>query len=346
MGSFNTTCFASGQTIAPGERCHLVPLLQQSSYQMLEGKVGDQPVSLTSYTHSTCYAHAFWLPAGPLIDVKYDDYGQFELDDSTANKNAVLMLLEHLSQTAVTLPLGENQFHDVAVDIAGFIAEKCPALHSRISRNEKAEATADQVWQEMQSAWEHLWTAFQEHRLFAVRRGAGEPPRPFAFAVIHGHALDALMETSSRWTSWDNEPLDPRSVYDRMLAKGLQEKAYLHPEDLKSPTGMHTAMYRIEQSLRDNLQAIGELTGVGYHWERRIRTLIAVQLLAGDTPEDRIYQQWLNFVRLRYMLAAMDSMNLKLSPMVYNGQDYDNEVGRAYAKFVRTVCAKVSRGRR
>ena len=42
-------------------------------------------------------------------------------------------------------------------------------------------------------------------------------------------------------------------------------------------------------------------------------------------------------------MSGLDSLNLKISPIVYATQDYDNSIGRDYAKFIRTVSSKVSK---
>jgi hypothetical protein len=39
-------------------------------------------------------------------------------------------------------------------------------------------------------------------------------------------------------------------------------------------------------------------------------------------------------------------MNLRIEPVVTTGQDYENELGRSFAKFIRNTSAAVSRQRK
>jgi hypothetical protein len=45
----------------------------------------------------------------------------------------------------------------------------------------------------------------------------------------------------------------------------------------------------------------------------------------------------------RYVVRGLAELNLKLSPIVYASQDYSNEIGKAYAKFVRSVSSTVNK---
>lgn len=47
-----------------------------------------------------------------------------------------------------------------------------------------------------------------------------------------------------------------------------------------------------------------------------------------------------------YVLAGMNGLNLKFSPIVSAGQDYDNSHGDALAKFITAVAKVVTKERK
>jgi len=105
MGSWCATCGISRMPIREG----------QEVKGLLIVKKNDQ-------TGSSCYIDDWWKPIGLPIDIKYADYGNFELvnpDDSNAAR-----LLEYLKDNAIPMEQGDNKYHDLPVVPSEFTWEK------------------------------------------------------------------------------------------------------------------------------------------------------------------------------------------------------------------------------
>jgi hypothetical protein len=51
-------------------------------------------------------------------------------------------------------------------------------------------------------------------------------------------------------------------------------------------------------------------------------------------------------IREKSFFSFLEIINVKVQPLVYGSQDYDNSIGKSYAKFVNEVQKKVSKGRK
>jgi hypothetical protein len=67
--------------------------------------------------------------------------------------------------------------------------------------------------------------------------------------------------------------------------------------------------------------------------------------LENELSLDALFEKALPFMKDRYALSALETLNLYLSPMVYAGQDYSNDIGTMYTRFVLDVSAAVNLGR-
>lgn len=91
MGCWNKTCGISNLHINAGDRVYVV-VLEEGSH------------------HERCYSTAFWSPVMLPFLSTYNDYGGGE--DSHKN---IEYILKGLKEQLVEMPLGENQYHDIAV---------------------------------------------------------------------------------------------------------------------------------------------------------------------------------------------------------------------------------------
>ncbi|EEF24911.1 conserved hypothetical protein, partial [Ricinus communis] len=164
MGSFNVTCFASLQTIATGDSCFVLPVLQESTYEaqtVVRRGVEEQHYGVAK-THS--YAHAFWTPFGGFIEARYEDGGSVELLDTPINRLRLRELFCRLLSTAAAT----KELDDAGValfDFKAFVRGRAPALFAELERAteygaEYAVPASDAaLFVDMQSAWTYLETS-------------------------------------------------------------------------------------------------------------------------------------------------------------------------------------------
>lgn len=58
---------------------------------------------------------------------------------------------------------------------------------------------------------------------------------------------------------------------------------------------------------------------------------------------DELFEEFKEQIEHHYLASAISKYDLKLSPMVYAGQDYSNEMGNAYLKMVTKINQKVNK---
>ena len=339
MGSFNMTCVASQQTIAPGDACRVLPILQQSTYDSMKVTRGDREEEVSGPSHSTCYYEAFWTPIGGTIAARYDDYGNVNLEMDDVSRTNLLGLFRHLLQYGWTTTQGENEYHDHPFDLAGFLANKAPRL-GQVLKEESTEAL-DTLDNELNACWNYVWTVADKFRLF-VSNYKGQP-RALGFALVHAEAYDYLVDYSSQGTGWDGKSRDPRSVLTGFFNEGMEPIG--DPTEMTDEKEQLFASFALGSTLREN---ISRCDGVGKSLGATTMGVLndaCKDFLQGRITQDELMDALMPIMRDRYFLAGMDVLNLRLSPVVSSGQDYSNEIGTAYAKFIAAVNPRVNRAR-
>lgn len=361
MGSFNTTCFASGQTIASHDKARVMAVIQQSTFRAVEMALGDRQETHFGIANSTCYPNCFWNPVTPFLPAVYDDYGTFKLTlDTPQQRQQVLSFYLFLLRRGAKVQAGENKSHDIAVDLAEFIKQEAPALIPVLDAGrrflDEVNGDAFGLEQEIQEVWEFLTSAVHESRLFAVNYN--QVLRPVTFAVMHEAAYRRLVATVEATTTWQKESNALEPFVRRAVASSLEacervnEKkadaealSKLSTEDAKKVLEERRRMgeFFLAENLSGQLQRAGGSEGAQFS-RIQLSDIVrehAGQLLAGD-----VSQAFLDAVRPYmedlYAYGALEYLNLRISPMVYAGQDYSNGIGKAYARFVQGVCDEVT----
>lgn len=99
MGCWNGTCAITNVPVTHGEEVVVMLLVQQ-------------PREI----ESLCYPTAFWRPYPFYFFGKYNDYGAVE----ECHGELLPYILEDIKHRLVSMELGENEYHDIAVDPAAF----------------------------------------------------------------------------------------------------------------------------------------------------------------------------------------------------------------------------------
>lgn len=336
MGSFNTTCFVSQQTISTNDEVIVFPISQQTTSNPVElvvhSRNEDKKVSKYGYTSSTCHSTAFWAYDGPMLKGKYDDYGRIEFQDTKENKEMLLSFLKYLSTKVCDVKLGENTSHDLAM------------VYSDIF-NPKEKYSFDELIEIMDKVWEMS----DESRLFVTNYN-GEPVS-MAFSVMHACAGDYLVEEVSKQKSWDGCSLESKNYFHFYVNKKLAQTLEIFTG--KKEKKDIVSFFAVNVSSLEGFR-IGEKEGafIGKHYDLSnfimdklidyFKTNGSATTVSKDLTNE-LFEVFKTQIEHRYIVEGLDAINVKLTPMVYATQDYDNTLGNDYLKMVKTINKQVNK---
>lgn len=332
MGSFNTSCMVSQQVIVPGAQTVILPIQQQATYEPVEISKDGKEMSQFGFAHTTCYPTAFWGYAGPMIRGTYDDYGRFNIDDTVENKINLISFFNELTEKAFVTKQGENQYHDHGFDI-----------HTLY--NTKQEYS----FSELVNVWEKVWDVVQENRIF-ISNYQGEP-RNLQFAVIHRAAADYLIDSVGKLTSYSGQSYEQKSYFKNYIQSQLTRMVELFKEKKKLSDTF--SFFGSQMASLSNYR-IGEQEGayISHYYDNFNPIMDAIEQFNEKNPAtttlsddliDSLFEIFKPQIQHRYLHMGLDHLNIKLSPMVYASQDYDNDTGKSFAKMIRSVSAQVNK---
>ena len=335
MGSFNTTCLVSQQTIVPHAQCVIIPIKQQSTFNPVSlTNPSDKSKSFLTYgvANSTCYPTCFWSYSGPLIYGSYDDYGQFELNESSINEAALIQFFNHLFDNALQTNSGENQYHDIPLDFQSLYS---PSQQYSFSQ--------------LLEIWEKIWTVSQEHRLFVFDYNRN--PRPLQFAVIHHLAAEYLINSYSSIIDYNKQSYEQKSYFHSYVTSVFTRITEFFKNHNKD-TLNHSFFVSKIATLQDF--RIGQQEGAHFsNYYNNYDTVMDIiekyfkqnpnALILSDSVIDELFKHLYDQIQHCYLHAGLDLFNIRLSPMVYSGQDYDNSEGKSFAKMIKSVSASINK---
>ena len=360
MGSFNTSCFASHQTIAPGDKCRVLPIFQRKDYEPVPVLFGGETTDQYGITSSICYPNGFWGAYCGFLEAEYADYGRFKLCRTVRNHELLLYLTLRLRSHAGVVEQGENELHDVPYNIVQFVERETPELHAYVTSSERRalpSAGYQALFDDMVKVWDYTWEAAHEHRLFINRQQSGL--HPAQFAVLHDATYQELVSMTAGNSLWDGVSLEPRTYFEQLrspLTQTYEEetKRLSHLSEMNDAAkdkpelaeGLRdVSVYFSTGSFFEGLRHVANFE-LGLSDSERLLTPLLKLHLAGELSADELYTRVEPFMRDRYALGALEELNLYIAPMVYAGQDYSNDIGRSYAGFVRKISKAVTLGRR
>lgn len=330
MGSFNTSCMVSQQVITPGAEVVIFPIRQESTYNPVELSSGDKKFSIYGVSNSTCYPTAFWGYAGPMIHGKYDDYGRFELSDTEETKESLITFFDLLHKESLVTSQGENKSHDLAFDMKNIYTPK-----------------VSYSFEQLIEIWDTMFEVSSKCRLF-IKSHYGEP-KNLQFAVVHKAAADYLKNITNEKVGWDDSSYEKSIFFKKYMQSQVDRTVNTFPAwDEKRVLEWVISKVSFLEGYR-----IGETEGAHfsfYHdaFDKVIDLMEENDNVAvGFQVTDEFTNKMLDILSLhidhRYIHSGMESLGIKLSPMVYASQDYDNETGKAYASMVQAVSREVLR---
>lgn len=332
MGSFNTSCMVSQQVIVPGAETIILPIQQQATYNPVEISKDGKEMSQYGFAHTTCYPTAFWGYAGPMIRGTYDDYGRFNLDNTPENNVNLNAFFNTLIETAFNSKQGDNEYHDHAFDIHSLYDTK-----------------KEYSFAELEGIWEKVWDVAQENRVF-VSNYQGEP-RNLQFAVIHRAAADYLIDSVGKLTNYSGQSYEQKSYFKNYIQSQLTRMLEVF-KDKKKVSDTFTFFASQMTSLSN--YRIGEQEGayISQYYDNFSSVMDAIEAFSEKNPNttelpeeliDTLFEIFEPQIQHRYLHVGLDHLNIKLSPMVYASQDYDNDMGKSFAKMIRSVSSQVNK---
>lgn len=328
MGSFNTTCFASQQTIIPGAKCVIIPIAQQATFNPVPIEKNGEQFAPWGIANSTCYPSCFWGHSGQIIRGTYYDYGRFELDETIENTMALVSLFQELLENSYVTKQGKNEYHDIPFNMQELYNPQ--ELYS---------------FEELLEIWEKIWDVTQEHRLFI--NDYHKSPRQFQFAVMHEKTAQYLIDKVSSFSSYGGQSYEQKSYFkDYVQSKLSRVIDFFNKKEARNPKEAFS-FFSMQISSLDNYR-IGDQEGtylsIHYNHYEAVENIID-KFVTNNTDltqvSNQIIDELFNVFKPqldhRYIHAGLDHLNIKLTPMVYAGQDYSNDIGNAYLEMIQSV---------
>ncbi len=333
MGSFNTTCFVSHQSIIRGDKVVILPLIKQKTYDKVALKIkthdGIINVEHYGYSNSTCYPTAFWGYFGPIIHAKYDDYGRFELENSKSNIINVVKFFNDLVDKICDIKKDENKSNE-----------------SSFVFSEIYNAKIEYTFNELNQIWNKIWEIFQQSRLFASERNE---PQSVAFAVMHEVTAKYLIDSHKNLKNWDKQSLEIKSYFHTYINN--QYKKMKEPMD-ENMASFHQ-VYMILNTMRLDAFYIGENEGtyipLYYSTSKDVNHKFANFIK--DNPDlksipkkftNELFKDFESQIKHRYIASGLRNLNIKLTPIISADQDCSNLAGNQYLQMIEAINKKVN----
>jgi hypothetical protein len=315
----------------------VLPIRQKSGYDLIDMQFRGERHQQPKLASTSCYPSCFWRPVSLWVEAEYYDYGRVTLRDTQCNRQRVVDFLTYCLANTATVTQGDNQYHDLPYDLTAFMAKETPELAAWLT-NTTTSSDADHLWGQAVQAWDYIWEVASKYRLFGVTENDGNL-RPVQFALMHRAAYDELVTQAEGQRYFDNPHMKMREVFDRALTKAKDRIGN------KLPSEAHDRWY-FNHAFMDELRYIGYFEGMSYPGEEGGMAVYLDAHLNGKINVESLYDQLKPWFEARYVTSGLEALNLKFLPMVYAGQDYANEIGRNYARFVRGTSAVINKARR
>jgi hypothetical protein len=326
MGSFNTTCFASQQTIAPHDRVTIIPIARSVSYNKIEFD-SEEYQPMYSFCTNTCHSDAFWHASGPILTGKYDDYGYVILDINDTTRPYLIELFQFVHKYSV---VSQATDRDPKFDFSELFELK-------------KMYTDDQL----NDIWHHLEQAVGEYRVFITDRQL-RYVTPFSFAILHTATADWLTESVKKTKNY----LNVTNSYENIIKQHVKEcfEYWFDEKKFIADPSRTMLMISMQLGLMSQISVGNSYNSIAVHWYKSNDTYTAVhqllkQHLTSNMDFNVLVQPIVELMRPKldavYLLQGLGDLNIRIEPMVYATQDYSNEIGTNFLKMVKAVNKEV-----
>lgn len=309
MGSFNTSCCVSHQTISSNDKAVLIPIVQQKSYSKVN-LIDSNNInhSLYSYTDSTCYCESFWKPYSTHLEVIYDDYGQVDIIENEYNVKSLNILFSYLYDNSLITQLGENEYHDLSFNI-------------RL----KYEKDKEYTFEELVGVYKYLEEVTNEYRVFI---NSNKSISPIAFSIVSIHTYNYLTNSHSEYTDYENNLVTKKSQIAKHynnIKEYSNTLSIFYMSNLLQLSDMYIGREGTPKTAYSKLIDYDNIKNIIYCDEEEIEII------------DKLYKEFEKILDFRYFINGLNIINCKLIPMYYASQDYNNSIGDMYLDMLNNV---------
>jgi len=340
MGSFLYTCMSSNQTIIEEMDVIIMPIVQKTGYRPCKLTKGKKEISAPQAFESNVYANCFWSAAGMYFQGYAEDYGRQVLYDTEKNRISLLILLSMLEKEAYTTEAGENQYHEKGFDFKKII-NKYKSFNKFFPKDPKdkeqikEDTLASLNWNQCLELWEEIHELIMKNQVF-VTSYSGEP-RQLSLAVTLQDSFDYLSKN-----------FKDSFTYERFKERFDKEKELIvnMVKDKKTKKAIKEAMSMGRRFFHLSIETSGEATDLRYAtYERYLNDYYEMSsnpAVFTDKNTQEAYFEDLEYIfKFSHFQSALFSYGITISPVIYSGQDYQNDKGSNYSKFVQEMEAKV-----
>lgn len=342
MSSHHSQCFASHQTIAPGDKCFALAIRQQSTYRTVQMTYNGQAHEALGISHSAIYPDAYWTPVSNFIEGVYRDNGDIDITETDENISRLLVFVKRMLANAAVIAEGENPVHDLPFNLPQYLAKNAPCLKSYLDQTSPevlTKAQSTELFNDLAGVWQHVDDVAFKHRVFYADYGGRM--RPLQFTLMHKRCYDDLLAQVG-------EEYSPKTLFER----GLEEVGCTESlKRFRAGGAAHEDMRDLYASMAarafiDPLESIGRFDSIDYMEEKLGVGELVLKHLEGKLTKAQLLKRTTQMSKDRLVVHLLESYKIKFMPKCIWHDDGKNSFGRSYAEFVGRVSASVTKGRR
>ena len=342
MGSHYSQCFATRQTIAPGDKCYAIAIRQQSTYDVVSLTDKGKKLKATGISHSAIYPDAYWTTVGNFLEGRYTLNGDIDITENDENFRRLLVFVNLMLKDAAVTAQGDNPSHDHPFNFKEYVKNECPALQQYLTSpnpDELSKEAKTAIFVEMCGAWMHTDDVAFKHRVFYMDQY--RRPRPLQFTLMHGKCYDILLkDLKAEYT--------PEALADKVLAaldKQLEEKAY-PPEYFTRPEMRELIKWVGPHAIERTVRQLGEFDSIDYHEDELGFGEFCLAYLEGKTSKAKMCKLLIPIMKDRLVMRMLESSEVKIMPKSIRHEDSKNHIGKSYASLIAEVSETVTKSRK
>ena len=305
MGSFLISCGLTNQSLSDDE-VYIIPIIENKHSNALLDKDGN-PYQVND---RLCYNTDLYRPLGVMFSAKYYDYGRYEIEWNDTNKQLLVQYFNYLKEHCISQEMGENQYHDPAIDLNKYSLED--------------------VWTQAQEIWDYIHEAIWECRLIAYPMlPYHKTPSKVDYFVVQKQYAEILIN------KFINRPVDNyaysewRKKHTEFRLMSLEDK-YKHLKKYYNNTDIYNP-YRSDEYY----WCLNRSGGGSSAW--LCISDIKAQVFMSNLKDDLALNLFTSYYYLEQLIVAMSYMNAYPIPVYYSSQDYSNVFGITYLEFMNEV---------
>jgi hypothetical protein len=335
-------CFASHQTIAPGDKCYALALRQKGTYETVEMTYKGKQYQAQGISHSAIYPDAYWTPVGNFIEGVYRANGDIDILETDENIRRLLVFVRLMLDNAAIVAEGDNTTHHLPFNIRQYLAENAPVLNAYLKKKRASGLSQDQsseLFSELAGVWRHVDDVAFKHRVFYA--DYNRRMRPLQFTLMHKRCYDDLLGQVG-------ESFAPKALFEKGLAEVAATESL---KNLRSAPGIPKGareMYAsiAARALTDHTTRIGNFDDINYHEEELGFGEFVLSHLEGKLSKAALLKRTVQVTTDRLVVHLLEDYKIKLAPKCIWHEDGKNAFGKGYAEFIGRVSASVTKGRR